>query len=191
LQGIMEEADDKYSALRTKHFTESLEASNEPRWGYFGVAGSLAIGDNSYAPRLVKKPASDEDGEIIRNIGTAPTKKGSGPDVYFQFETPLGLGDPYQDPGLAIKPGKVWMVDPDASFKPAGKVRQGVNKLGYEYVPHCDAVKDPKAIKEKYTEYVPPRNIYGGASKKGRWWRADRRGSFWLRRAREVCRASP
>lgn len=164
---IMEEADDKYSALRTKLFTESLEASNEPRWGYFGIPGSLAIGDNSYAPRLVKKPPSDEDGEVIRNIQTQPTKKGSSTDVYFQFETPLGLGDPYQDPGSATKKGKVWMVDPDANFKPPGKVKAGINKLGYEYVPHCDAVKDPKEIKEKYAEYTPARQIYGGPSKKG------------------------
>jgi len=163
----MVEAEDKYSSLRTKIFTESLETTNEPRWGYFGIAGSLAIGDNSYAPRLTKKPVSDDDGEIIRNIQTNPTKKGSSTDVYFQFETPLGLGDPYQDPGSAMKKGKVWTVDPDANFKPPGKVRASINKLGYEYVEHCDAVKDPKAVKEKYAEWIPPRNIFSGPSKKG------------------------
>jgi len=162
----MAEAEDKYSDLRTKFFTESLEISNEPRWGYFGIAGSLAIGDNSYAPRLTKKPQDDE-GEIICNIRANPLKKGSGPDVYFKFETPVGLGDPYQDPGTAMKKGKVWMVDPDANFKPPGKVRGSINKLGYEYVEHCDAVKDPKAVKEKYTDWIPPRNIFSNPSKKG------------------------
>lgn len=163
----MAEAEDKYSGLRTKYFTESLEISNEPRWGYFGIAGSLAIGDNSYSPKLTKKPQTEEDGEIISNIKAPPLKKGSGPDVYFKFETPLGLGDPYLDPGAAMKRGKVWMLDPDANFKPPGKVRAGINKLGYEYVEHCDAVKDPKAVKEKYMEWIPPRNIFSNPSKKG------------------------
>ncbi|CAJ1427639.1 unnamed protein product [Effrenium voratum] len=66
-----------------------------------------------------------------------------------------------------MKKGKVWMLDPDASFKPPGKVKQSINKLGYEYVEHCDQVKDPKAVKEKYTDYIPPRNILGGNSKRG------------------------
>ncbi|CAE7341843.1 impact-A [Symbiodinium microadriaticum] len=163
----MVEAEDKFAALRTKIFTESIESSNEPRWGYFGIPGPLAIGDNSYAPRLVKKVVSEDEEEVTRNIQTAPTKKGTTPDVYFKFETPLGLGDPFTDPGSAMKKGKMWMLDPDAAFKPPGTVKTGINKLGYEYVDHCDQVKDPKAVKEKYAEWTPPRNIFGGNSKRG------------------------
>jgi len=159
--------EDKFAALRTKIFTESLETSNEPRWGYFGIPGSLAIGDNSYAPRLTKKPVADDEENTTRNIQACPTKKGTTPDVYFKFETPLAIGDPFVDPGIAMKKGKVWMLDPDATFKPPGKVKQSINKLGYEYVEHCDQVKDPKEVKEKYSDYIPPRNILGGASKRG------------------------
>jgi len=164
----MVEAEDKFAALRTQIFTESLVSSNDqPRWGYFGIPGSLAIGDNSYAPKMTKKPVSEDDGELIRNVQTAPCKKGSGVDVYFKFETPLALGDPYNDPGLVNKKGKVTMLDPDANFKPPGSVRRSINKLGYEYEPHCDSAKDPKAVKEKYMEWIPPRNIFGNPAKKG------------------------
>eukprot|EP00933_Yihiella_yeosuensis_P044864 TRINITY_DN40143_c0_g1_i1.p1 TRINITY_DN40143_c0_g1~~TRINITY_DN40143_c0_g1_i1.p1 ORF type:complete len:340 (+),score=76.54 TRINITY_DN40143_c0_g1_i1:80-1099(+) len=164
---MVEEANDKYSDLRTKFFTESLEASNEPRWGYFGIPGSLSIGDNSYAPRLMKKPPAEDEGDPICNMKTNPTKKGSGTDVYFRFETPLAIGDLYQDPGAATRKGKITMLDPDAVFKPPGSLKESTNKLGYEYVPHKDGFKDPKAIKEKYTDYVPLRNIYSGPTKKG------------------------
>ena len=30
----------------------------------------------------------------------------------------------YVDPGMAMKKGKVWMLDPDATFKPPGKIKQ-------------------------------------------------------------------
>lgn len=161
----MAEAADKYAELRSKLLTESLETSNEPRWGYFGIPGSLAIGDNSYAPRLIKR--KDEGAEPLRNIQAAPLKKGSSTDVYFEFAPPLCIGDPFQDPGAAMRKGKVTMLDPEAAFKPPGKVRESVNKLGYEYVPHMDSAKDPKAVKEKYKDYMPPRQIYTNPSKKG------------------------
>ena len=178
-------------------------------------------------------------------------RKGTTPDVYFKFETPLAIGDPtlganfwgfsleklslginarFVDPGLAMKKGKVWMLDPDATFKPPGKVKQsfsaakpvqlvesvgtlesldglnlkswGINKLGYEYawcsecrmfhfypflmfkffkeepfarcvfswsqahscaqVEHCDQVKDPKEVKEKWPNPNKPS-----------WWTAS------------------
>lgn len=164
----MVEAEDRHAALRTKILTESLETSNEPRWGYFGLPGSLSIGDNSYAPALTKKPPPAEDaGDPIRNIQTCNVKKGSGPDVYFSFETPLALGDPYVDPHMIQRSGRVQMLDPDASFKPPGKVRHGTNKLGYEYVPHMDSCKDPKEVYTKFKDFMPPRQIYSNAAKKG------------------------
>lgn len=158
--------EDPHATRRAQILTESLETTNEPRWGYFGVAGSLAIGDNSYAPRLVRKPAEDVDAPPP--FGKyAPLKKGASTDVYFRFELPLCIGDPYQEQEVMTKVGKVWMIDPDAKFKPAGKVKQSANK-GVEYVEHCDTVKDPKEIKEKYGgDYRGPPNILCSRSKKG------------------------
>jgi hypothetical protein len=160
--------EDPFKDLRAKILTESIETSNEPRWGYFGIPGSLSIGDNSYAPRLVRKPKSDDD-ETIRNIGTRPVRKGAGPDVYFEFAPPLSNGldhsDPFIDPGLMNRKGKVWMVDPDAKFKPPGPPLVNISK-GITYVEHCDSFRDPAAMKEKYAE-TGKANIVTNPSKKG------------------------
>lgn len=157
--------EDPHTEARAKYFAESLEISNEPRWGYFGIPGSLSIGDNSYAPRLMRKPKDEEEGDPIRNIQASTLKKGAGPDVYFQFEPPLALGDPYQEPGALNKKGKIWMLDPDSKFKPPGKVKVELNK-GIEYVNHCDSVKDPRAVREAHSE-VGPRNMLCNPPKKG------------------------
>lgn len=164
----MVEAEDKHSAKRAQLFAASLEAANTPAWGYFGTTGSLAIGDNSYAPKLTKKePPADGEGGPLRNMVTNPVRKGAATDVYFAFETPLALGDPYVDSGVRDRKGKVWMLDPDAAFKPPGNIKRGGNKLGYQYIPHCDTAKDPKEVKEKYKDYMPPRQIYTTPQKKG------------------------
>jgi hypothetical protein len=159
------EAEDKHATKRAEILAASLEGSNTPGWGYFGIPGSLAIGDNSYSPKLTKKPA--EEGEPLKNVTAAPLKKGAGPDVYFQFMTPVSLGDPYQDPGMINRKGSVKMLDPDSAFKPPGSVKRSINKLGYEYVAHCDTAKDPKEVKEKYKDYMPPRQILTNPGKKG------------------------
>lgn len=162
------EAEDPHALRRTQILTESLETSNEPRWGYFGLSGSLAIGDNSYAPRLTKKaPAADDSGEPLRNMVTSHVKRGAGPDVYFRFELPLAIGDPYQDPAYLQKKGRVKMLDPDAAFRPAGRTKVSINKLGYEYEPHMDTAKDPKEVYQKYKGYLPPRGLYTNPTKKG------------------------
>merc|ERR1719181_1411582 len=116
---------------------------------------------------MKKEPAPDSDGEPIRNIQTAPTRKGMHPHVFFSFAPPLCIDDPYVDPHSMVKRGKVWMIDPDAAFKPPGKVKVGGNKLGYEYVPHMDGVKDPKAVKEALADVLPLRQIYSNPTKKG------------------------
>jgi len=59
------------------------------------------------------------------------------------------------------------MVDPDAAFKPPGNIKRSLNKLGFPYIEHCDSAKDPKEIKEKYKDYMPPRQIYSNPAKKG------------------------
>lgn len=165
----MVEAEDVHAAKRAEILAQSLDSSNTKAWGYFGMTGPLAIGDNSYAPKLTRKapPADDDNGEPFKNITTRPVIKGAGTDPYFQFETPLALGDPFQDPGLAEKKGKVWMLDPEAVFRPPGSIKRGLNKLGYEYIEHCDSAKDPKDVKAKYMDYTPPAQILTGPSKKG------------------------
>lgn len=163
----MTEAEDRYQEKRQTFLAGSLEASNAPGWGYFGVPGPLAIGDNSYAPKLTKKPPSDEDEAPRHNVTSRPLAKGAGTDVYFQFETPLALGDPYQDPHMVNRRGKAWMLDPEAAFRPPGAVRKSTNKLGFEYHPHMDTAKDPKEVREKYRDYMPPRQILSNPAKKG------------------------
>lgn len=162
-------AADPMSDLRAKILSESLEITNEPKFGYFGFAGPLCIGDDSYAPRLMKKAPveGDGDGEPIRNIQTGGTKKGMHPNVFFSFAPPLCIDDPFQDAWIRDKKGKVAQVDPDACFKPAGRTKYGANKLGYEYVPHMDTAKDPIAIKEALDGVLPARQIYGAPLKKG------------------------
>jgi hypothetical protein len=161
-------AADKHAEKRAKYLAESMELGDEPRWGYFGVTGSLAIGDNSYAPPATRKPKEEEEAdEPLRQIQTNPAKRGSGTDCYFTFETSVNLGDPYQDPQVMTKKGKVTMIDPEAAFRPPGKVRDSINKLGYEYVEHKDTMKDPKEVREKYRDYMPPRQILSSYAKKG------------------------
>ncbi|CAE8603671.1 unnamed protein product, partial [Polarella glacialis] len=135
------------SDLNVKHLNNRIRSQQQSMtsdasaytWGYFGVAGSLSIGDNSY---------------------------GSAQDVYFSFALPLAIGDPYVEPGASMKKGRVVMLDPDARFKPPGTIQEPANK-GMEYVPHCDSMKDPKAVKEKFMEYAVPRQIYTNPIKKG------------------------
>eukprot|EP00929_Paragymnodinium_shiwhaense_P084085 TRINITY_DN4493_c0_g1_i1.p1 TRINITY_DN4493_c0_g1~~TRINITY_DN4493_c0_g1_i1.p1 ORF type:complete len:369 (-),score=65.58 TRINITY_DN4493_c0_g1_i1:234-1253(-) len=157
--------EDPHVEKRAKFLDESMKMANaEPRWGYFGIAGPLAIGDNSYAPRLTRKPKDDEEGDPIRNIMARPMLKGTHPNVYFSFAPPLG-GEYFE----RIPKEKQWYVSEDAKFKPPGSVRgyESTNTLGYEYVPHCDNVKDPKEVREKYRDYQPLRQIYSNPTKKG------------------------
>lgn len=160
--------DDKHASKREKILQESMDSSNQPSWGYFGLGGSLAIGDNSYAPVITRKPKEEEEmAEPMRQIQCNPMKKGAGVDAYFTFETSVALGDPYQDAAYAIKKGRVKHLNPEAAFMPPGTVGQSVNKLGYEYIDQKDTVKDPKAIKEKYKDFMPPRQILSNPPKKG------------------------
>lgn len=159
-------AEDSLGELRAKILTESLETSNEPKFGYFGSPGPLCIGDNSAAPVAVRKPKTEDgEGEPIRNIVTNPIKKGSGPDAFFTFAPPLCIDDPYVDPLSLQRKGKVTMLDPEASFKPPGKMKYP--PLAYEYVPHMDGVKDPVEVREMHKDVMPLRQIYTNPAKKG------------------------
>lgn len=116
---------------------------------------------------MKKEAAEGEDGDPIRNIQTGPCKKGLQPNVFFSFAPPLCIDDPYVDAASMTKRGKVTQLDPDASFKPPGAIKKSSNKLGYEYVPHMDGVKDPRAVKEALKGVQPLRQIYTNAAKKG------------------------
>jgi len=157
-----------HDELRGKILTESLGISNEPKFGYFGFPGPLCIGDDSYAPRLMKKEAVENpDGEAIRNVQTSALKKGMHPNVFFSFAPPLCIDDPFTDSSTRDRQNKVVMLDPDNCFRPPGQIKQSSNKLGYEYVPHMDGVKDPKAVKEALQGVVPLRQMYTNPTKKG------------------------
>merc|ERR1712127_492569 len=99
----------------------------------------------------------DDAGDPLKNITAGPLKKGAATDVYFSFHTPLG-GE-YQDLHMVNRRGRLVMLDPDAPFRPPGPVRNSTNKLGYKYKEHGDSVKDPAEIREKYRDYMPPRQI--------------------------------
>jgi len=161
-------AEDKHAEKRAAILAKSLESSHEPKWGYFGYTGPLAIGDNSLAPSTVRKPKEEAEEEIPnRNVLTQPPKKGATPDVYFSFEPPLCIGDTYVDPMLRTKKSKCTPIDPEMMFKPPGKVKYSTNKLGYEYIPHMNNIRDPQALHDKYKDYTAPRNFLVSPPKKG------------------------
>jgi hypothetical protein len=161
-------AEDAYGEKRAAIFAKSLEASHEPKWGYFGYTGPLAIGDNSLAPSTVRKPkAEEEEAEPMRNMLTQPPRKGATQDVYFSFAPPLCLGDVYVDPMLRTKKPKCTPIDPEMMFKPPGKVKYSTNKLGYEYIPHQNNLRDPQAMHDKYKDYTAPKNFFTSPAKKG------------------------
>lgn len=155
------------TTLRGTILARTLEESNEPRFGYFGFCAPLAVGDDSYAPKTMRKPKEDEGGEPIRNIVTNPPKKGATPDTLFSMDTPLCIGDPYVDDARRNRKPRVVMVDPESSFKPAGVVKQSINKLGYEYEPQMTGNQDPKEKYAKYKDTTPLRNFVTNPLKKG------------------------
>jgi len=153
--------------LRADILAESLEQANEPKYGYFGFAPPLAIGDTSLAPQAKRKP---EEEEPIRSFVIGPPKKGATDDVLFMAMPPLCCGDPFIDPSKRLKSG--FKHDPEREvFRPAGQIKRSLNKLDLEYVPHMDGAKDPKAIYLKYKENeflaLHPPNIKCQPTKKG------------------------
>jgi len=163
--------DDKHAERRAAILALSLESAHEPKFGYFGFTGPLAIGDNSLAPQAKRKIPKDEEGEPIRNMICNPPKKGAGPDAYFSFGPPLSNGDdhrdPYIDPLLRTKKPKCTPIDPEQMFKPAGKVKNHKHKATYEYIPQMVGFRDPLAMYEKYRGVTGPRNFFTRPLKKG------------------------
>jgi len=160
-------AEDKHAQRRAEILALSLESAHEPKFGYFGYTGPLAIGDTSLAPQAKRKIVADDGAEPIRNMLCNPPKKGCTPDAYFSFEPPLAIGDPYVDPLLRTKKPKCKPIDPDQMFKAGGKVKNHLHKALYEYLPQCTNFRDPIAMHAKYKDYTGPRNFYTNPLKKG------------------------
>lgn len=159
------------NTLRADILAESLETANEPRFGYFGFAPPLAIGDNSQAGGAQRKSKEEEEAELLRSFVIAPPRKGAGPDSLFGPIAPLCIGDPYIDPSKRLVRKKCVPVDPEQMFKPPGAVKHGTGK-GVVYVPQGNGSKaDPKDIYAKYKEtefaILHPANIKTSALKKG------------------------
>lgn len=158
------------NTLRATILAESLETANEPRYGYFGFAPPLAIGDNSRAGGAQRKSKEEEEAELLRSFVIAPPRKGAGPDSLFLPMEPLCNGDPYVDPFKRLVRPKCTPVDPEQMFKPPGSIKHGTGK-GIVYVPQGNNKTDPKAIYQKYKEtefsVLHPANIKTAPLKKG------------------------
>jgi len=110
-------AEDKHAQRRAEILALSLESAHEPKFGYFGYTGPLAIGDTSLAPQAKRKIVADDGAEPIRNMLCNPPKKGCTPDAYFSFEPPLAIGDPYVDPLLRTKKAKMQADRPGSNVQ--------------------------------------------------------------------------
>jgi len=165
----MAQAPEVLDASRARFLQESLEASQlvESRWGYFGLTGPLAIGDNSLGQRTQRMPPPADDAPPNHNVKTNPIKKGATVDVYFSFQNSICLDDPFIDRARREKKDAIWMLDPEAKFRPPGKVTYSTNKLGYEYKEHMTDAKDPKDTYAKYKDDPRPKNFYTMPGKRG------------------------
>jgi hypothetical protein len=157
--------------LRANILAESLELANEPKYGYFGFAPPLAIGDTSLAPQAKRK--ADAEGETVRSFVIGPPKKGATDDVLFDKEASsksLCIGDLFVDPSKRLKSKKVANADPESVFKPAGTIQWPMSDIEWQPSGNKND-KDPKAIYEKYknAEFLTlhPPNIKCQPTKKG------------------------
>ncbi|KAF4665258.1 GTP-binding protein 10 [Perkinsus chesapeaki] len=169
---------------RARIYEDTLAETNKPRFGYFGYAPPLCIGEDNAFKTTKRKPKTDEElPNFGRNALTNPPKKGSGVDALFSFPEPLCNGDLYVDPGRRLGRDKGKSVDPEAQFKPAGAVK--VPPSAYEYVEQQTGIEggyigieggyigidggrsDPKALYEKYKDYTYPRNFVTSPAKVG------------------------
>lgn len=152
----------------TKFMEESFDFVNQPRFGLFSQPGSLAIGENTYAPKKVPKL---EDGRVVTqppNFLTTNVKKGHTDDILFSAPSYVSTGDPYSGKTLVMREGKKdgHKAVCDLQFKPAKVVPTPV-KADFEYLPQ------DKNEKKKYTDaegavITAPRNFTTTGPKQGR-----------------------
>jgi len=142
---------------RSQLFKESLDNANQPKFGFFGYTASLAIGDDSLAPKTIRRTEFQRPG-----LMTQPPKAGCTSESFFSMTTPLCIDDPYMDPGKRAMRKRKQLKDDQPNFKPGGVVHFSINKLGYGYDPQGPIRKEG----EKKQDFKL-KNIGTGPGKKG------------------------
>ncbi|CAI2374510.1 unnamed protein product [Moneuplotes crassus] len=120
----------------TAFMEESYDLVNKERFGLFSQPGSLAIGENTYAP--TKQAHKDEDGRVVTeppNFLTTKVKKGNIDQVLFSEPGYITSGDPYSDKKLIMREAKKdgHKAVSDNAFKPAKSIPSPV-KATYEHM---------------------------------------------------------
>ncbi|CAI2374592.1 unnamed protein product [Moneuplotes crassus] len=141
-QEVLEKEAEKF-IKSTKFMEESYDFVNKERFGLFSQPGSLALGENTYAPpKLAHK---DEDGRVVTeppNFLTTKVKKGNIDQVLFSEPGYITSGDPYSDKKLTMREPKKdgYKVVSDHAFKPAKQIPEPV-KSAYEHMQADEHVK--------------------------------------------------
>ena len=139
----LEAKDQEKAALSKKYMEESFALVNQQRHGLFSVPGSLAIGENTYAPRKV--PKRDDDGRVSTqppNFLTTKIKKGHTDNILFSKPSYTSVEDPYNDKKLQMREAKKdgYKAVSDLPFKPAKTVPNPV-KATFEYMEQDKNIK--------------------------------------------------
>jgi hypothetical protein len=151
-----------------KHMEESFDLVNQQRFGLFSQPGSLAIGENTYAPKKLAK--LDEDGKVLSeppNFLTTKTKIGHTDDVLFSLPSYVSQGDPYISKKLVMRDSKAdgHKAICDLQFRPAKMVPTPV-VAEFEYLPQ-DKNEKKNFRNEEGGVKTAPRNFTTTAAKKG------------------------
>lgn len=160
---------DKEKAMKsTQFFKESFSLAEKERFGLFSHPGSLAIGENTYAPR--KKPHKDDDGRVVTeppNFLTTKIKKGHTDQILFSAPSYITTGDPYNANKLVMRESKKdgHKAVSDLPFKPAKTVNKAV-KADYEYVEEGEKKKKNHRDAEGAV-IIAPRNFTTTGPKQG------------------------
>jgi hypothetical protein len=152
----------------TQFMQESFDLVNQERFGLFSQPGSLAIGENTYAPK--KAPNKDDDGKPVTeppNFLTTKLKKGNTEEVLFSAPSYISTGDPYSNKKLMMRESKKdgHKAVSDHAFKPAKTIQEAV-KSSYEHM------QDEENKKKNYRDQegavkTAPRNFTTTGPKKG------------------------
>lgn len=152
----------------TQFMEESYDLINRERFGLFSQPGSIAIGENTYAPTKTAK--KDDDGRVATeppNFLTTKTKKGQIDQVLFSAPSYVSTGDPYNGNKLQMRESKKdgYKAVSDLPFKPAKTVSKIV-KADYDYM------EQDKNEKKVYRDaegavITQPRNFTTTGAKQG------------------------
>jgi len=148
------------TAKREQLFKESIENAGISKFGLFGYTPSLATGDDSLAPRAVRRTEFKRPG-----LMTNPPKCGQTAESFFSVHTPLCIGDTYVDPLKRTRKKNKPLRDDQIQFKPPGTIIRSTNILGYEYSEQ--GTGNMPGANGKRKENFALRNIGTGPAKKG------------------------